>query len=85
VILADGFSCRIQIEQSASDSRTAIHLAELLRAGLHADVVAPRPERRWAERPAGPSRAARLLAVGAVGLAILAPAVALAAPLRKAR
>jgi Fe-S oxidoreductase len=85
VILADGFSCRTQIEQGASDGRTAIHLAELLRAGLHADGVPPRPERRWAERPAGPSPAARLLAVGAVGLATLAPAAALAARVRAAR
>ncbi|MFI5693766.1 FAD-binding and (Fe-S)-binding domain-containing protein [Kribbella sp. NPDC051586] len=33
VILADGFSCRTQIEQG-STGRTAVHLAELLAAGL---------------------------------------------------
>ncbi|HEY9241568.1 MAG TPA: hypothetical protein VIP48_06280, partial [Streptosporangiaceae bacterium] len=29
-ILADGFSCRTQIEQLSGDARGAIHLAELL-------------------------------------------------------
>ncbi|MFG3685288.1 FAD-binding and (Fe-S)-binding domain-containing protein [Micromonospora sp. NPDC047740] len=79
VILADGFSCRTQVEQGASAGRTAIHLAELLRAGLHGDPVTARPERQWARRPERPSRATRLLATGVVGLAALAPAVALAA------
>ncbi|MFE9656461.1 FAD-binding and (Fe-S)-binding domain-containing protein [Micromonospora sp. NPDC006431] len=79
VILADGFSCRTQVEQGAAAGRTAIHLAELLRAGLHGDPVTARPERQWARRPERPSRATRLLATGVVGLAALAPAVALAA------
>ncbi len=35
VILADGFSCRTQIEQGASGGRSAMHLAELLRDALH--------------------------------------------------
>lgn len=77
VILADGFSCRTQVEQSASGGRTAIHLAELLRAGLHGESVVSRPERRWGRRPQSPSRRARLAAVGLVGLAVLAPVVAL--------
>ncbi|MFU8850746.1 FAD-binding and (Fe-S)-binding domain-containing protein [Micromonospora sp. SL1-18] len=79
VILADGFSCRTQVEQSAADGRTAIHLAELLRAGLHGGSVPPRPEHSWAHRPAPPSRAARWAAAGLVGLAAVAPAAALAA------
>jgi hypothetical protein len=29
-ILADGFSCRTQIEQLGPDGRRAVHLAELL-------------------------------------------------------
>ncbi|HEX7745461.1 MAG TPA: FAD-binding and (Fe-S)-binding domain-containing protein, partial [Micromonosporaceae bacterium] len=37
IILADGFSCRTQIEQGDSNGRSAIHLAELLRAGLRGD------------------------------------------------
>jgi Fe-S oxidoreductase len=51
VVLADGFSCRTQIEQGDSGGRGAMHLAELLRAGLHGDVGDERPEDRWARRP----------------------------------
>ncbi|HEX2773797.1 MAG TPA: FAD-linked oxidase C-terminal domain-containing protein, partial [Micromonosporaceae bacterium] len=80
VILADGFSCRTQIEQGDSNGRSAIHLAELLRAGLHGNPVAPLPERQWGQRPSGPSPAARLLAAGLVGLTALGSAgVAVAA------
>ncbi|PZG01747.1 FAD-binding and (Fe-S)-binding domain-containing protein [Micromonospora deserti] len=79
VILADGFSCRTQVEQSASGGREAMHLAELLRAGLHGNEVPTRPERWWAERPARPPRAARLLATGAAGLAAIGTVAALAA------
>jgi Fe-S oxidoreductase len=32
-VIADGFSCRTQIEQMGSDGHRAIHLAELLAAG----------------------------------------------------
>lgn len=78
VILADGFSCRTQVEQSANGGRSAIHLAELLRAGLRGERVTARPEQRWGQRPQRPSRAARLLATSLVGLAALAPVAALA-------
>ncbi|MFU8871787.1 FAD-binding and (Fe-S)-binding domain-containing protein [Micromonospora sp. SL4-19] len=79
VILADGFSCRTQVEQSAARGRKAIHLAELLRAGLHGGSVPPRPEHSWAHRPVPPPRAVRWAAAGLVGLAALAPVAALAA------
>lgn len=58
VILADGFSCRTQIEQGNSGGRGAIHLAELLAAGLHGDDAGERPERRWRHDP-DPGRAPR--------------------------
>jgi FAD/FMN-containing dehydrogenase/Fe-S oxidoreductase len=48
VLLADGFSCRTQIEQSDSGGRRAMHLAQLLRAALWRDRLAPYPERTWA-------------------------------------
>ena len=51
VILADGFSCRTQIEQNKSRGRRAMHLAELVRAALEGDDHMPYPERRWAPRP----------------------------------
>ncbi|PZG24035.1 FAD-binding oxidoreductase [Micromonospora craterilacus] len=78
VILADGFSCRTQVEQSAAGGRSAIHLAELLRAGLTGAPVPPRPEAVFADRPGPPSPAARWIAAALVGLAALAPVVALA-------
>jgi Fe-S oxidoreductase len=59
VILADGFSCRTQIEQGNAGGRTAVHLAELLRAGLRGDDERPLPERRWVERPATRARGGR--------------------------
>ncbi|MEV4477353.1 FAD-binding and (Fe-S)-binding domain-containing protein [Nonomuraea sp. NPDC049504] len=62
VILADGFSCRTQLDQSRAGGRRGMHLAELLRAGLHGDDSEDRPERHWAHRPEPPSRTARLLA-----------------------
>ena len=39
-MLADGFSCRTQIEQG-NTGRTAVHLAEVLAAGLHGEPVRP--------------------------------------------
>jgi FAD/FMN-containing dehydrogenase/Fe-S oxidoreductase len=46
IVLADGFSCRTQIEQ-AGTGRVPVHLAEVLVAGLHSRAVdAVRPRRR---------------------------------------
>jgi len=55
VILADGFSCRTQVEQ-AGGGRTAMHLAELLAAGIQGTPLGDRPERAAAR----PGRAQRL-------------------------
>ncbi|HEX5598955.1 MAG TPA: FAD-linked oxidase C-terminal domain-containing protein [Micromonosporaceae bacterium] len=74
VVLADGFSCRTQIEQGAAGGRRAVHLAELLRAGLQTDAGDPWPERQWANRPAGPSRTERVTALAATGAIALAAA-----------
>ncbi len=43
VILADGFSCRTQIEQGNTGGRQAVHLAELLATALHTDDGGPTP------------------------------------------
>ncbi len=86
VVLADGFSCRTQIEQGDSGGREAVHLAELLRAGLRGDDGRALPERRWAARPAGASRAGRIAAAAAVGGglgALTAGAVAASRALRR--
>ncbi|TDO66525.1 FAD/FMN-containing dehydrogenase [Kribbella sp. VKM Ac-2571] len=49
VVLADGFSCRTQIEQG-STGRSAVHLAELLAAGLARQELGRCPERTIAHR-----------------------------------
>jgi Fe-S oxidoreductase len=63
LVLADGFSCRTQIEQ-AGTGRTPVHLAEVLAAGLRGEPVAP-------VRPAAPTRRdyARLAGLAAAGAA----------------
>jgi Fe-S oxidoreductase len=73
LVLADGFSCRTQIEQGDT-GRTPAHLAEVLAAGLRGQPVQP-------TRPDPPTVAdyARLVAVAAVSAgAVGAGAVAVA-------
>ncbi|GAA0381526.1 FAD-binding and (Fe-S)-binding domain-containing protein [Microbispora corallina] len=53
LILADGFSCRTQIEH-AGTGRQALHLAELLASAIRGDDLGPYPERRIARRPGRP-------------------------------
>jgi hypothetical protein len=73
LVLADGFSCRTQIEQG-NTGRRALHLAEVLALALDGTLPSDQPE-RLADRPAEPSRRARwataasvaVLALGAAG------------------
>ncbi len=53
VILADGFSCRTQLEQSGQ-GRQAVHLAELLAAAMSGGLPRGRVEKRIAKRAAPP-------------------------------
>ncbi|MFP5347783.1 MAG: FAD-binding and (Fe-S)-binding domain-containing protein, partial [Actinomycetes bacterium] len=71
VVLADGFSCRTQIEQTDSGGRRAVHLAELLRAALHGDpaTAGQRPEQAYAERPSPPARPVEWAVTAGAGLA----------------
>lgn len=77
MVLADGFSCRTQIEQGGT-GRRALHLAEALAFGLDGNLPGDHPE-RLAVRPDRPSRTARwattatvaALGAGAVGAASL--------------
>lgn len=58
LVLADGFSCRTQVEQTGS-GRQAMHLAEALASALRADLAdatAGPPERRAVRRPGRPQR-----------------------------
>jgi FAD/FMN-containing dehydrogenase/Fe-S oxidoreductase len=78
VVLADGFSCRTQVEQGGT-GRRAVHLAEAL-AGLVAEVeLDDLPEQTLAPAPRPPGRpaqtAALLAAAGAAG-AVVGGAVA---------
>ncbi|MFK0284783.1 FAD-binding and (Fe-S)-binding domain-containing protein [Streptomyces sp. NPDC090499] len=67
LVLADGFSCRTQIEQGGT-GRRALHLAEVLALGLEGTLPTELPE-RLAVRPAPPSLASRWAAsAGATAL-----------------
>ncbi|MYS88880.1 MULTISPECIES: FAD-binding and (Fe-S)-binding domain-containing protein [Streptomyces] len=84
LLLADGFSCRTQIEQGGT-GRRALHLAEVLARGLEGTLPAGQPE-RLAVRPERPSRAARWTATaGATALTATAATVAGRAALRSLR
>ncbi|WP_445283547.1 FAD-binding and (Fe-S)-binding domain-containing protein [Streptomyces sp. DSM 118148] len=75
LVLADGFSCRTQIEQGDTDRR-ALHLAEALTLGLDGNLPSEQPE-RLAQRPARPSRTARwAMALVAAALAATAASAA---------
>ncbi|MFE2103881.1 FAD-binding oxidoreductase, partial [Streptomyces sp. NPDC059468] len=73
LLLADGFSCRTQIEQGGT-GRRALHLAEVLALGLDGPLPSEHPE-RLAQRPAAPSRTARWAATA--GTTALAAATGL--------
>jgi Fe-S oxidoreductase len=77
LVLADGFSCRTQIEQGDT-GRTPVHLAEILAAGLHAASQDGPPARP--SRPAAPGAAdyARLAAGAAATAGVAAGLGALA-------
>jgi FAD/FMN-containing dehydrogenase/Fe-S oxidoreductase len=73
LVIADGFSCRTQIEQGDT-GRRAIHLAEALALGLAGPPPADHPEKATA-RPAAPSpTAARLVTATAATTAAAAGA-----------
>ncbi|MGX4688011.1 FAD-binding and (Fe-S)-binding domain-containing protein [Streptomyces sp. JNUCC 63] len=84
LVLADGFSCRTQIEQGDT-GRRALHLAEALALGLEGNLPSRQPE-RLAERPSQPSRAARwATTAGAAALTAAAAAAAVRQALRHLR
>ena len=84
LLLADGFSCRTQIEQGDT-GRRALHLAEVLALGLDGNLPSQHPE-RLARRPSEPPRAARwAITAGAATLTAGAVAVAGRAATRRLR
>ncbi|MET7690292.1 FAD-linked oxidase C-terminal domain-containing protein [Streptomyces sp. NPDC005483] len=74
LVLADGFSCRTQIEQGGT-GRRALHLAEVLALGLDGTLPAEHPE-RLAQRPDQPSRTARWATTTAAAVTATAAAAA---------
>jgi FAD/FMN-containing dehydrogenase/Fe-S oxidoreductase len=82
LVLADGFSCRTQIEQGGT-GRRAMHLAEALAMGLDGPLPADHPE-KLAARPEPSAQDARL-ATGAACLALGTGAAALYAWTRRRR
>ncbi|MFF4488036.1 FAD-binding and (Fe-S)-binding domain-containing protein [Streptomyces sp. NPDC001544] len=81
LVLADGFSCRTQIEQGDT-GRRALHLAEVLALAMDGNLPSDRPE-RLAQRPPEPSRTARW--VTAASIAALTGAAAAGTALRLRR
>ncbi|MDY0811372.1 FAD-binding and (Fe-S)-binding domain-containing protein [Kitasatospora purpeofusca] len=83
-VLADGFSCRTQIDQ-ATTGRRALHLAEALALALDGPPPADHPEKA-VPRPQPRPAAARLLTAGVAGtLTGLATAAVLGARRHRAR
>ncbi|MGW4567505.1 FAD-binding and (Fe-S)-binding domain-containing protein [Streptomyces sp. NPDC004561] len=79
LVLADGFSCRTQIEEGGT-GRRALHLAEALALGLVGNLPSEQPE-RLADRPAQPSRTARWATTATLaGLAAAGAALGLRRP-----
>ncbi|NEC68408.1 FAD-binding and (Fe-S)-binding domain-containing protein [Streptomyces sp. SID9727] len=83
LVVADGFSCRTQIEQGGT-GRRAMHLAEALALGLDGPLPAVHPEKATA-RPARPAPAASRLVTGAALTALTALGTAAYAALRRNR
>ncbi|MGY4922149.1 FAD-binding and (Fe-S)-binding domain-containing protein [Streptomyces sp. 900105755] len=81
LVLADGFSCRTQIEQGGT-GRRALHLAEALAMALDGPVPGDRPE-RLARRPAEPSGRARWATTAAAGTLAAAAAFGAVRQLRR--
>jgi hypothetical protein len=72
VVIADGFSCRTQIQQGGV-AREGLHLAEVLAGALRqGDSPVVRPEQSWGDRPSTPSRPAMTASVGIAGLRAIA-------------
>src|SRR5216117_1863210 len=76
LVVADGFSCRSQIEQGDT-GRGGMHVAEVMKLARDRGAIPPYPERAlWSTQSNGNSQAARIaLALGAAGATVAATAV----------
>ncbi|MFG2311516.1 FAD-binding and (Fe-S)-binding domain-containing protein [Streptomyces sp. NPDC048566] len=82
LVVADGFSCRTQIDQAGTERR-AMHLAEALALGLDGAAPADHPE-KLVPRPEPSRRQARRVTIAA-GAALTATAVAAGGRLSRRR
>jgi hypothetical protein len=80
LVLADGFSCRTQIDELDSGGRRALHLAEVLAAAQHDVRVEPggRPEDTYGRRPEAPTAPARAACLGVAAAGLTGAAALLA-------
>jgi hypothetical protein len=81
LVIADGFSCRTQIDQGGT-GRRAVHLAEALALGLAGPVPADHPEKA-ADRPAADSPAASRLVTATAATATAAAGIGTYALIRR--
>ncbi|MFF4096768.1 FAD-linked oxidase C-terminal domain-containing protein [Streptomyces sp. NPDC001834] len=72
LVLADGFSCRTQIEEGGT-GRRAMHLAEALALGLDGPLPADHPE-KLTDRPEAPAQDARRMTAAVLALGVAAGA-----------
>ncbi|WP_084718924.1 FAD-binding and (Fe-S)-binding domain-containing protein [Streptacidiphilus carbonis] len=83
LVLADGFSCRTQIEQGGT-GRSALHLAEALALALDGPAPADHPEKA-VSRPTAPSPQAARLLTGAAAVSTAGAAAAAYTLVRRLR
>jgi hypothetical protein len=76
LIVADGFSCKSQIEQG-STGRRALHVAQVIKLGRKRDALGPYPERKL-ERPQRTTAGALTRGAVALGAAAAVAGAALA-------
>ncbi|MEV7690784.1 FAD-binding and (Fe-S)-binding domain-containing protein [Streptomyces bungoensis] len=82
LVLADGFSCRTQIEEGGT-GRRALHLAEVLALGLDGTGLPSEHPERLATRPPEPSRTARWTTTAAAAALTAAAGAGAALRLRR--
>jgi Fe-S oxidoreductase len=85
IVVADGFSCKTQIEQGGT-GRRALHVAQVLKLAREhgaSGPAGPKPERLYYEKRPQPSRARRAAKVAAVVAAAVGTAAIVSATMRR--
>jgi hypothetical protein len=85
IVVADGFSCKTQIEQGDT-GRRGLHVAQVLKlAREHGEAgpAGPRPERLYYEKRPRPSLKRRVAKVAAVAVAAAGAAAIVSATMRR--